>query len=114
MGAINLDWARITGYVGLLCIVISVLASIIAAAVPDYRNMERPEEIVRWGRYLWAYAAVTMGMYVKKKTGKILELGGGVLAGGLCLISPVAPFVVLLYSFRSFLVLSKAKSNLPF
>ncbi len=114
MGAINLDWARITGYVGLLCIVISVLASIIAAVVPDYRNMERPEEIVRWGRYLWAYAAVTMGMYVKKKTGKILELGGGVLAGGLCLISPVAPFIVLLYSFRSFLVLSKAKGNLPF
>jgi hypothetical protein len=109
-----LDWARITGYVGLLCIAISVLASIIAAVVPDYRNMERPEEIVRWGRYLWAYAAVTMGMFLKNKTGNILELFGGVLAGGLSLLPSIAPFIVLLYSFRAFRMLSKTKGSLPF
>jgi ABC-type dipeptide/oligopeptide/nickel transport system permease component len=98
----------------MLCIVISVLASIIAAVTPDYRSMERSEEIVTWGRYLWAYAAVTMGVLLKKKTGKLVELFGGVIAGGLCLIPTFSLFIVLLYSFRSFLLLSRTKGNLPF
>jgi len=55
-----------------------------------------------------------MGMFLKNKTGNILELFGGVLAGGLSLLPSIAPFIVLLYSFRAFRMLSKTKGSLPF
>ncbi len=106
-------WARITGYVGLLHIVIAALAQIIAAIVPDYRSLGETGEIVRWGRLLWSYAILSLGVFLKTKTGKWLEAAWGGIAAGLCLIPDISTFVFLGYSFRAFKILDEEKS-VPF
>lgn len=109
-----MDWARITGYVGLLCIVISVLAQILAAIIPDYRELEEFEETLRWSRYLWTYAILIMAIFLYTKTRRISELLWGGIAGSLCLFPAITPFVSLVYAFRAFWQLSKLKDILPF
>ncbi|HWR09859.1 MAG TPA: hypothetical protein VN379_23615 [Sporomusa sp.] len=110
----NWKWARITGYVGLLNIVVAILAQVIAAIVPDYRNIGETEEIIRWGRYLWSYATISLGVLLEKKTGKWLEIVWGSIAGGLCLIPGISSFVFLSYSFRAFRILDEENSSFPF
>ncbi len=109
-----MDWAKITGYVGLLCIIVAVLAQMIASVAPNYYELEQSESIVRWSIYLWAYAVVVTGIYLKKKTGQFLELLISLLAGGLCLINWLTVPVALIYFFRAFAKLNKQNDSLPF
>lgn len=109
-----MDWAKITGCVGLLCIIVAVLARVIASVAPNFYELEHSGAIIRWSIYLWAYAVAVTGIYLKKKTGKISELLIGLLAGTLCLINWLTVPVALIYFFRAFAKLSKINGSLPF
>ena len=109
-----MDWAKITGYFGLLCILIAVLAQVIAAVVPNYHKLEQSEAILRWSIFLWNYAAVVTGIYLKQKTGQLYEIFVGLLAGALCLVPWLTLPTVLLYFFRAFAKLSRINGGLPF
>lgn len=109
-----MDWAKIMGYVGLLYIIIAVLAQVIASVAPNYHELEQSDAIVRWSIYLWAYAVVVTGIYLKKKTGQFLELLIGLLVGVLCLINWLTVPVTLIYFFRAFAKLNKINDSLPF
>lgn len=113
-GGMHLDWKIITGYFGLLCIVIAVLAQVIANSVPNYLGIKSSDAIIRWAIYLWVYAAVVTGIYLKQKTGKLYEMPLGLLVGALCLVRWLTIPVALIYFFRAFAKLSKINGGLPF
>lgn len=109
-----MDWAKIMGYVGLLYIIIAVLAQMIASVAPNYHELEQSDAIIRWSIYLWAYAVVVTGIYLKKKTGQFLELLISLLVSTLCLINWLTVPVTLIYFFRAFAKLNKINNSLPF
>ena len=108
-----MDWAKITGYFGLLCIIIAALAQAIAAVAPNFLCLKQPEVILRWSIYLWNYAAVVTGIYLKQKTGKYYEILIGLSAGLICLVPWLTLPAAVVYFFRAFAKLSKM-NGLPF
>ena len=108
-----MNWSKVTGYVGLMCIVIAALAQIIAAVAPDFHDLEQAEEIIRWSIYLWAYATVVTGFFLKQKTGHFSELIWGILASMLVLAPHLTLPTLLIYFFRAFAKLSKLNDGLP-
>jgi hypothetical protein len=109
-----LDWQKITGYFGLLCIMIAILAQVIANTVPNYLGIQPSDAIIRWATYLWAYATIVTGFYLKQKNGHIFEICLGLLAGALCLVEWLIMPVTVIYFFRVFTKLSKMNGGLPF
>lgn len=107
-------WVKVTGYVGLTCLIIASLAQIIAGIVPDYRNIGQTDRIVRWAVYLWTYASVVMGVYLMRKSGRLTECLWGIIVAFCCLESFSGLLVGVIYFFRSFVKLSKMKNGLPF
>lgn len=109
-----MDWQKVTGYVGLTCLIISSLAQIIAGILPDYRNTGPIAEFIRWSLFLWAYASIVMGLYLMRLNGQLVECVWGAVAAAFCLVSLFGMFAGLVYFFRSYTKLSKLKDGLPF
>lgn len=109
-----MNWRKVIGLVGVTCIALSSLAQVIAGIVPDYRNVEKYQEIIRWMSYLWAYASVIMGKYLMDKTYCVMELVWGIVAAFACLIPVFGMLGGMIYFFLVFAKLDKMKNGLPF
>ncbi|WP_094607843.1 hypothetical protein SPSIL_056140 [Sporomusa silvacetica DSM 10669] len=109
-----MDWKKATGYFGLLCIIIAVLAQVIATIAPNFLGIEPCDAIIRWAIYLWVYAIIVTGIYLEQITGHFFELLLGLFAGILCLVFWLTIPVALIYFFRAFAKISKTNGGLPF
>jgi hypothetical protein len=109
-----MNWPKVTGYVGVTSAVISILSQAASRIIPEDQFATQLQDIIRWATYLWAYACIVMGLYLKKVTHRPLELVWGGLTAGICLLNPSGLIVALLYFFRAYAKLDRIDNQLPF
>lgn len=108
-----MNWPKITGYVALTSISISMVAHIASRIIPEYHLPAQMDDLIRWSGYLWAYAAVAMGIFLMNRTGRLTEVVWGGLASLLCLVLKFGMFFAILYFFRAYAKLDRMDTGLP-
>lgn len=105
---------KILGYVGATAIAIAGLAQITADIVPEYQYLAQARDIMRWSIYLWSYACVIMGLYLKRQTHRLRELLWGLAAAVLCLFPRPNIIAGLIYFYWAFAKLNNLGHGLPY
>ena len=105
--------SKILGYIMVIQILISFISGIAAKIHPEASSLDQVQDMARWAGYLWGYAAMVMGFYLKGQTGRWIEVAGAAFVTALCLVPLWGMLAAFLYFFWAFSRLDKKKNGLP-
>lgn len=109
-----MNWPKITGYVGVTVISISVLAEYCASIVPEPHIHAEAADVLRWAQYIGAYLVVVTGIYFIRVLKKPKEFWASILMAALSLLPLFGFLIIIGYFFWAFAKLDNEDGGLPF
>lgn len=106
--------SKILGYVMVVQLLVSFIASVAANLQREEQLLHKIQDVIRWSSYVWAYAVLIMGIYLKKQTGQYREVAIACFAALFCFFPLWGFGAAFLYFFWAFARLDKRKNGLPF